>query len=238
MRLVSLNICHGGRGRCARILDWLAARDLDFILLAEWQTDIRFHQVRAGLDALGYFTRAEARDSSSNGLLVASRLPFSAERITPGDATKGELLSVRTDNGLTTICGYFPQPALGKQRPFFDACVRHSLENTGPLLLIGDFNNGRNDVDVELGGTNFPHEDAFLKLKSEANLVDIWRHTNGPDAREWTYRSGKDKGFRIDHAFGNETLLNSTWSPRCSYDHSTREEGLADHSALMVEFES
>ena len=67
-----------------------------------------------------------------------------------------------------------------------------------------------------------------------ARLVDLWRHTQGAGAREWTWLSHRRNGFRIDHAFANNTYLKRTRAV-CRYDHAPRELGMTDHSAVIVD---
>jgi hypothetical protein len=114
--------------------------------------------------------------------------------------------------------------------PFFERCAETALNETQqPLLVIGDFNTGRNDLDVEGSGTRVDCVDQFIGLSERAGLADLWRFRNG-ERREWTWRSAKN-GFRIDHAFGNEAFINRFPNYRCEIDHEPRLVGLTDHSA-------
>jgi exonuclease III len=63
-------------------------------------------------------------------------------------------------------------------------------------------------------------------------LSDLWRLRNGV-SREWTWRSSKGNGFRIDHAFGDGAFIAAV-TAICTYDHRARETGLTDHSAVVV----
>ena len=77
-----------------------------------------------------------------------------------------------------------------------------------------------------------------IALTDPGDLTDLWRHSHGEDAREWTWHAATTgNGFRIDHALGNAALLARYPRLRCRYDHSTRETGLTDHSALVVELD-
>jgi len=67
---------------------------------------------------------------------------------------------------------------------------------------------------------------------SGTHALDLWRRTQGPHAREWTWMT-KANGFRLDHAFGNSAFV-AAFDPSCRYDHSPRENGFSDHSALLI----
>jgi exonuclease III len=127
------------------------------------------------------------------------------------------------------LAGYFPQ---GKwKEPFFRQCMDEvSRAGEVPILLIGDLNTGRNDLDIEGGGTPFHCADLFEGLESRAGLIDLWRAENG-NRQEWTWRSIAS-GFRIDHAFGNKPLLERFGPIFCRYDHAPRETKITDHRRL------
>ena len=64
--------------------------------------------------------------------------------------------------------------------------------------------------------------------------VDAWRSTH-PDDREFTWLSAPPhrNGFRLDHAFISPSLTPGLLGAR--YDHTTREGGATDHSALVID---
>jgi exonuclease III len=106
-------------------------------------------------------------------------------------------------------------------------------ETQQPLVMIGDFNTGRNDLDVEGSGTRFDCADQFIGLSAQAGLADLWRFRHG-ERREWTWRSAKN-GFRIDHAFGNKAFVSRFPNYRCEINHEPRLIGLTDHSAVVLD---
>ena len=101
-----------------------------------------------------------------------------------------------------------------------------------PLVMIGDFNTGRNDLDIEGTGARFYCAELFEALSTEAGLIDLWRQRH--DRREWTWRSPMN-GFRIDHVFGNKAFIARFPAFRCAIDHAPRKSGLSDHSAVVLE---
>lgn len=105
-----------------------------------------------------------------------------------------------------------------------------------PFLLLGDLNTGYNNIDVEGNGAPFSCADMFDALQTKAGLVDLWRGEHG-DKQEWSWRSPIN-GFRVDHAFANEAFQKCFAPIRSYYDHGPRENGLTDHSALIVKWGS
>jgi exodeoxyribonuclease-3 len=131
----------------------------------------------------------------------------------------------------TMLACYFPQGEA--KRRYFDVCCDVARACSGhPLLVLGDLNTGNQLADRTPGGVNYACADRFDRLSSSAGLIDFWRLTNGPHAREWTWRTSKN-GFRIDHAFGNGEFV-QRYRPAGHYDHAPREARFSDHSALLV----
>jgi resolvase-like protein len=153
--------------------------------------------------------------------------------ITPPNSPVGDLALLNLDS-VTVIGCYFPQRRA--KTPFFERCIEVATKTPHlPLLIIGDFNTGRNDLDIEGNGIRFDCADLFIDLCDHAGLVDLWRFRHG-ERREWTWRSAKN-GFRIDHAFGNPAFVNCFPKYRCEIDHEPRLLGLTDHSAITVDLE-
>lgn len=233
MRVVSLNVRHGGGTRISAIVEWVRACAPDIAVFPEWRANKSSAALKEALEELGFKTDSAVRSlPRSNGLMIAAKERFSGERLTPLDAEKGELLLARWSSGLVIVAAYFPQ--LHAKRPFFEKCMTVTREHTDvPFLLIGDINTGRNDLDVEANGTRFYCEDQFLVLEAQAGLRDLWRAEHG-DCKEWTWRS-RANGFRVDHAFGNRQLVKQLAPISIRYDHQPREKATTDHSGLILD---
>jgi exodeoxyribonuclease III len=228
--IASLNIRHGGGARQRALVHWLIDRSADVFVLTEWRASSA--SVGEELARAGYKRSEIFRDGKlANGVALFSRAAHTAVRATPPDALRGELLMVHT-RGLCVLGAYFPQNQA--KAAYFKRCAELVAREAGPMILIGDLNTGCNVRDIEPGGTRFHCERDFIDLTSVHGLTDLWRARHGAEAREWTWRSSKN-GFRIDHAFGNQALLRAFPDFRCEIDHSPRESGISDHSALIVE---
>ena len=234
MKIVSLNIRHGGGKRTSQILDWLVRMDADVCILCEWRSNRSGLDIQLALQESGYQTAGYSRSASENGVLVATRSELICSRLTPAASTKGEIVRV-TIASLSLLCGYFPQRH--EKKPFFEVVTTELRQASRPTILIGDLNTGRNDIDLEEGASSFYCTDEFENLALVGGATDLWRLANGRSAREWSWRSSKN-GFRIDHAFGNAIFTSAYPDCRCWYDHSTRLDRISDHSALLVELDA
>lgn len=97
--------------------------------------------------------------------------------------------------------------------------------------MVGDFNTGLNDLDVQ-GRSKFWCEAEFRTLSTQL-MVDAYREKNG-DAKEYSWYSRAGNGFRVDHALITHDLKPSLAS--AEYLHESRNRA-SDHSALMIEFD-
>jgi exonuclease III len=202
----------------------------NFIVLSEWRDNSSGARLRQSLEDIGYQV-VTAAHKNRNGILVATQNDVvNSWRITPMGSERGELLLVDV-SGLKILTGYFPQNKA--KAPFFSACLDEAARaRREPFLLIGDINTGNNHLDIEDFGTPFACAKQFEELQTKGELLDLWRAEHG-QKREWTWRSRKN-GFRLDHALANLMFRTVFPEVHCTYDHSPRESGFTDHSALIV----
>ena len=167
-------------------------------------------------------------------MLVAARLPFEAESF-PGQMADPELgdfsesvLLARFD-GLNVFGLYLPGEK--RKRPVFDFLLRLPERYlAGDSVLMGDLNTGRHHEDE--AGATFTSAHQFDALL-EQGWIDAWR-TRNPEAREFTWFSrGYNNGFRLDHALVSPALDGKIKEVR--YSHAEREEGVSDHSVMVVD---
>jgi exodeoxyribonuclease III len=234
LRIVSINLRHGGGRRVAGLMNWLTSKSPSAAVLTEWRDNPSGARIRKWLSDEEYHTAAARADAKVNSVLLASRAAIGWRQTTPPDGATGDLILTDVEPSLCILGCYFPQ---GRAKaPFFEKCIEIARNTKDlPLVMIGDLNTGRNDLDVEETGAPFYCADLFEALTEQAGLVDLWRACNG-DRREWTWHS-RTNGFRIDHAFGNNAFIERFPDFRCFIDHEPRQKGLTDHSAIILEVE-
>jgi exonuclease III len=230
MTLVALNVRNGDGSRVAAICQFLEGYHSDVIVLTEWRYNGSGREFIAWMESRGLSHAALNDGSTPNGVCVAAHSPFESTSMTPADSP-GALMLVRFQDW-TLLASYFPQHrAKGR---FFSACKEiAAVHAETPFVILGDLNPGNQLADKSPSGAPYACAEGFDALRLEAGLVDLWGSSNGPDACEWTWLSSQKKGFRIDHAFGNEPFARLL-QPTCVYDHRSREEKTSDHSALIV----
>jgi exodeoxyribonuclease III len=254
LKIVALNILGGGGTRVARLCAYLEDQQAEVIVLTEWRENGQGRDITAWARARGMKCDWLADGGNVNGVFVASKIPFTTRSVTPlrpgNHATRAGVMMLVQTTTWTILACYFPQgngdPKTGikpPKPPFFaaiaDVAVAHVEKS---LIVIGDLNNGHRERDCE--GAKFIGPEDFDALSTEVGLVDLWRLTHGNEAREYSWMSAPGRvskvsnGFRIDHAFANQTCL-AQMQPECRYDHQTREKvngkyEISDHSAVIV----
>ncbi len=229
MRLLTLNIRHGGGSRQPKIADFIAAQVADVVVITEYRANESGQALRAAMRESGLaFQEAGTTEARVNSVCIASRLPFTKLRLQPGtEVDAHRVLAVKFDS-FALAGAYFPQNEA--KRPVFAYLKNTVLPNLGIRgMILGDLNTGRPFED-EAGDTFFC-SDCFDELLT-AGLVDSWRLRNRA-AREFSWYSRAKNGFRIDHALCTPSFDASIGA--IQYLHEPRLVGASDHSALVVE---
>ena len=225
MRLLTINIQHGGGSRVARLLDFVISASPDVTVLSEYRENDRGRAIRAGLFSSGYcWQAASSIEPRENCVFIASTQPFVVTRCDQ------QLLAARFA-GIDVVGVYFPQNEA--KRPVFDRLRQEIVPTLATrAVVMGDFNTGRPYED-ETADTFFC-ADCFDQLL-EAGLIDTWRKRN-PTAREFTWISRAGNGFRVDHALCSEDLDSKVSTVQ--YLHTCRTPGITDHSGLLLEYDA
>lgn len=237
MRLVAWNIRHGGKS--PDIAAAIIAHDPDVIVLTEY----RDSGSKSILDQLRFFgwphVAASQVSGPVNGVAIVSKhLLESRPTPVPGpdlDRWSAEVFLPAEAVGVIGIYAPLPNhlgvPA-GVQKRFWsgvhDLMAQRAVER---LLLLGDFNTCAPGAD---GPNPLPCSEAFEALP-KFGWADAWRAVN-QDASDFSYvdltRPARTR-WRIDHAFVSPPL--ATTVLRCRYSHIEREQGLSDHSMLILD---
>jgi exodeoxyribonuclease-3 len=223
MKLVALNIRHGGGARSSRIGDYLIAQDADVVILSEFRTGGACRGLTTRLTALGYAVAHPDAGPAVNTVAVFSRcgLEMIAGPPVSPDLLR-HLVAVRV-RGRVILAVYFPQREA--KRLLFEALQSWA---PGADYLIGDFNTGRHLLDEV--GTTFHCADAFEALL-RCGYHDAWRERN-PDEKTYSWQSGRGRGFRIDHALVAGCCLSGIRA--VYYDETSNDDEITDHSAVHV----
>jgi exonuclease III len=236
VKLLAWNIRHGGRTDVP-LAPAIMAHDPDVIVLGEYRAN-----GSAGLvEQLRFFgwphVQASAVTGKTNGVALLSKTPIEATPAPLGGppfdcwGVEGNIAALRVLGLYAPLQGSVGStPAV--QRQFWAAMHRWmETRQAERILVIGDFNTGAAGHD---GPNTLPCSSAFERLPN-LGWVDAWRACNtGATISLHRAASGRSN-WRIDHAFVSPSVASAVRG--CRYSHIEREQGLSDHSMLIVEID-
>lgn len=218
MKIVTLNIQHGGGRRIPPIIEFLKQLNADLLVLTEYHLDDK--NLGKQLAELGFqYQIAGSAEAKENSVFIASKESFEIL------STSQRIVAIELA-GLILFGVYFPQG--DEKYPVYKKLKSQVDRVESPVLVLGDFNTGLHYIDE--AGKTFACAESFESLK-DVGLVDAWRSRN-PAAKEFSWFSSQGNGFRIDHAFCSESLDKEISS--IEYIHTPRERKFSDHSALVL----
>lgn len=232
MQVATWNIRHGGAAGAnhQRVIGTLLGFDADLLVITEYRPHDRGLAIEAALRGAGYLTTHPGSPPNKNAVLIASRTPIA--NAAPLDPTLAEPSLLWAADLPWGRVGAVYMPGMKRKLPYWDAILTSVSRPGAPALLIGDFNTGRNDLDKADGATAFIGSEYMARME-DAGYADLWRSQH-PARREYSWFSKPwNNGFRLDHAFGNRRIAAQVKD--CRYDHTPREAGISDHSALLLE---
>jgi len=222
------NARHGGGARAQAFAEQILEFDPDIVVITEFRNNAAGQTIKDIISSGGLSHHSDVDiPPRKNAVLVASKLPFSTRQI-PGLGRHAHRGVWARFSEMDVLGFYFPQRY--EKTRVFDAIYsldRASLSKN--TLIMGDLNTGQHYVD-EIGATFYASQQ-FDGL-SQIGWRDIWR-TRNPTRREYSWFSNTGNGFRVDHAFATPNF--DELVEHVFYDHTVREQGLSDHSALIVD---
>lgn len=227
MKILALNIQHGGGGRASAILQAINAHQADTIVLTEFRENKNSGRIRCGLFSDGYIYQFSGSiEPKLNSVFIASKTPFVPKTDILSPKLKHRIVGAQFTN-LLLLGFYFP--GKDEKKPVFEELYDVFQSNfNNPVLAMGDLNTGKHYVD-EKGASFYCAE--YMDKFDDLGFVDVWRKLH-KDKTEYTWYSNAGNGFRIDHAFASpvlESRVEDSW-----YSHKEREDSITDHSALVV----
>lgn len=212
----------------------------------------------AHLEAAGYAVAASAVAPGAPrvnrlGVLVAARHPLTALAPPAGLPWPERLLAADVaPAGWPALLRVVTLHAPISQRPeqikvrTLEAVRAHlqTLHRDMPAVLCGDLNtpqyearDGTVQTFAQTRTGNLRPERGARHDRAERAILegapgwrDAFRTLHGYEARDRSWKTGRHPGYRIDHVLVSPALTPVV----CAYDHSVREDGLSDHSALSA----
>lgn len=247
MRILAVNVRAGGsNAKIDTLLERALGHQANAYVFSEFRDTPTGERIRAAMQVHGFANQAYSQGHRGNGVLVAAREAFEPvynPAGLPEDSYPSAMIEcVFAD---VHVIGVY-LPGQDRKRPHLEYLIRMAQamnERAVPAVIIGDFNSGRNETDIEANaGKNKPADefstaDLYALLERQWSEAWLLRHPEGGEY-SWYPRMGppqRKNGWRLDKAFVSRAL-----QPRLRdafYDHGFRLEALTDHSALIVDID-
>lgn len=170
------------------------------------------------------------RPTGVNCTCVLTRSPHEQFESTRIPISHHRWLAVRLpDHDLSVLGAHVPNESEAwNKADFMDSLVAFAERHAeSRAVILGDLNTAH-DEDCE----GDPIRAAvYFRALEDLGWKDAWRQCN-LGAREFTWYSHKQNGFRLDHCYVSPCLAPAVVAS--SYDHSVRTNGLSDHSLLLT----
>lgn len=237
LRLCALNVNSPSPSRAQRIVDWLLTTKSNTLVLTEMQPSEGGLIILACLEAEGYVTNCTpgwkgaqyfaaiaTRGVEATPLRPTAFDPrVAAVSLTINHATVHLVGVYGPTNGMTAESSHRRR---GFQRRLLDYLAGF---DSSVLCVAGDLNVVEPDHRPHLPAFE-DHDYAFYKGLLALGLRDAYRELN-PSGGDHSWFSARFGSQRLDHSL----IAREVGTIRaCTYDHSTRSNGLSDHAALLT----
>jgi exodeoxyribonuclease III len=225
MRVVGVNIRHGGSKQSAKLGTLIAAHDPDVVALSEARSSTPLGAIGKG----GWKSHpVELSDRNGTALLALELEPLSVELEL---GLEGMMSAAQVGDWFFIV--YMPGKHTGRKPAGWTALLRVAAELANrPAILIGDFNTGSSTDRTSSSALECEAE--FEALSGELGWTDLWRLRN-PGKTEYSWYSSSGNGFRLDHAFVSPAGRLVSDSPACVYDHTFRTSRATNHAAIVID---
>jgi exonuclease III len=231
MKIVSLNIQHGGGKRIDRIIDTMGSNftNCDIIILCEFRLNENGNRLIKFFNNHGYLNQYYNSNISSttNRVFVASKYSFNSYEIPFNLSKDSHRLIKLIGKDFILYSVYFANHQMKKN--LFEYLITEKYDFTKLNLIMGDFNTGLPYIDEQKSTFwGYKYFEEILNI----GFTDCFRLFK-PKDKDYSWFSNKGNGFRIDHSFistKHHDLLMS-----CNYFHNIRLNGISDHSAIITD---
>ena len=257
MKIATWNV-NGIRARQAEVASWIAAERPDVVCLQEIKaTNEQIPPELREIEGYWCYWHGGARGYSGVALHVAKALtvepPVFSHPPFDHEARIVTAVIAAPRNRLTVASAYVPNGGkdLAAKIRFLDGLIGFAetfaaaaVEGTSSLVICGDLNVARAEIDVYPKDRNpraigqLPQERERFERLLGHGLADVARRLD-PDNEQlftwwapWRNLRQRNMGWRIDYVLASETLAARAVS--CT---AHREYGTSDHAPVVVQFE-
>ena len=168
------------------------------------------------------------------GLFILSKIDFLVESLKytiddnrigiDPDKHKDRVINIKLENNFNILSAYVDY---GWYNTFAMRCIEDYVESNNVDMIVGDFNSGYIDdnLDLNTGGIVFQNGFLFFTRYEKLGYFDPYKGTN-----TFTHiNQAKKRRFRLDHCFIKDKNI------RVNHVDEFLENGISDHKGLLME---
>jgi exonuclease III len=236
MRILTVNLLHGGGPRVLGLAAAILAAEPNIVVVTEFKaatpTGVALSEALAAqLPHVAWNSAIPARYGVA---VFADRVLEQSDRQVVPAQDEHRWIEATLPDGLRVVGLYVPDsggPGAPRHRKkaFWHSMLGAASEWAATKTIVtGDLNTGLHLIDEP--AAVLPCAEEFRVFGN--SMRDAWRHVHGLGAREYSWYSRLHNGFRLDHAFVSPRLEAAI--AECTYLHDFRTRKLTDHSALLL----
>ena len=242
LSLLTLNIGAAARPRAEALLRWLAAQDVDVVVLTETSGGPGTAYLLDRYRQAGWHTTHASNLNGDRGTAILSRLPATLRpEVTAGITPTGRAVAITVDTtpAVTVLGIYVPssdreQSKIGRKRGFLRTLLAalDQLDEVDRqhLILAGDYNVVSRTHQPPYQGF-LPFEYDLLDDLAARGLTDAHEHLRpGVGVHSWYGRGGN--AYRFDYIHTGQAITATVRC--CDYLQEPRTGKLTDHAAVRL----
>jgi exodeoxyribonuclease III len=242
LSILTVNIGAAARERAGDLLDWLAGRPEDVLVLTETSAGNGTAYLLDRFREAGFAVLNTPDGNGDRGTALVSRVRVAAPLDAFTDVTIPSRVAVAvldTSPAVAVLGVYVPSrdrsAAKTEKKQTFVASLLQALDGlpvqTRDRLVVGGDYNVIARTHLPLHAGFLPFEFGLLERLEAHGLVDAHEHCSpGEQVYSWIGRTGD--GYRYDYFHVGRAMADRIRS--CAYLHETRERRLTDHAAVSL----
>jgi exodeoxyribonuclease III len=237
LRVCALNVNSPNPARAQRIVNWLLATKSNALVLTEMQPSDGGRHILACLHAEGFTTTSTPGWADTRYFTALATRGVETAPVHPaGFHPRIAAVDLTTNDTMVRLVGiYGPTNGMTAEsshhrREFQHRLLDYLAEINRPALCVtGDLNVVEPDHRPHLPAFE-DHDYAFYTGLLTLGLRDAYRELN-PTGGDHSWINPRFGSQRLDHAL---VSIEAGQIRACTYDHTTRNEDLSDHAALLT----
>jgi exodeoxyribonuclease-3 len=239
LQLCALNLQGPAPARASALVDWLITTQSNVLVLTEVHPGDGGRQVIAGLRASGYAVTNPSGWQHAKHFTAVACKGFTGTAAEPAIDPRINAVDLISTAGALRLVGiYGPTNGMTAdssaiRSAFQCSCLAHLSSIRRPRMIVaGDLNVIEPNHQPKLPDFA-PHDYDFYTGLLHLDLIDAYRQAR-PAGVDHSWSHPRYGAQRLDHTLISAQAGRLT---DCTYDHSTRSQGLSDHSALITKLE-